>query len=272
MNESQKKLLNALAKKYEIPSFYDDDPSQFLKRYKTKADIEIAGFIAAMLAFGNRKQFIPKIDYIFKIAEASENGIYSWIKNRCFKKDFAHGEKKFYRFYSFDDMQNLFEEISNIIEKNKTFGEFFKLKYEEANKKSALQKSRNSGSQPSTNLIQLSEIISQAFPNSKIVPKGKNSAKKRIHMYLRWMVRKNSSVDLGLWSWYPQSNLIIPLDVHVMQMAIKLKLIPPDSKPDRKTAEKLTELLKEAFPEDPVRGDFALFGAGVDEKFLEEFF
>ena len=86
-------------------------------------------------------------------------------------------------------------------------------------------------------------------------------------MYLRLMVRKNSPVDLGLWTWYPQSALIIPLDVHVMQMAIKLKLIPQESKPDRKTAEKLTALIKEAFPEDPARGDFALYGAGIDENF-----
>ena len=267
MTESQKKLLNELAQNYEVPSFYDDDPSQFLKRYKTQADIEIAGFIAAMFAFGNRKQFIPKINYILETADSSEKGIYNWIKNRHYKNEFGHGEKKFYRFYSFDDIQNFFEEISNIIENNKTLGEFFKLKYEEANKKSDLQKSKNSGSHSSGNLIQLSELISQAFPNSKIVPKGKNSAKKRIHMYLRWMVRKNSPVDLGLWTWYPQSALIIPLDVHVMQMAIKLKLIPQESKPDRKTAEKLTALIKEAFPEDPARGDFALYGAGIDENF-----
>ena len=112
MTESQKKLLNELAQNYEVPSFYDDDPSQFLKRYKTQADIEIAGFIAAMFAFGNRKQFIPKINYILETADSSEKGIYNWIKNRRYKNEFGHGEKKFYRFYSFDDIQNFFEEIS----------------------------------------------------------------------------------------------------------------------------------------------------------------
>ena len=72
----------------------------------------------------------------------------------------------------------------------------------------------------------LCDIISESFPKAKIVSKGKNSANKRINMFLRWMVRDNSAVDLGLWAWYSKEDLILPLDVHVMQESIKLGLLP----------------------------------------------
>ncbi len=83
-------------------------------------------------------------------------------------------------------------------------------------------------------------------------------------MFLRWMVRRDSPVDLGLWKWADPASLLIPLDTHVMQEAAKLGLIPPASTASRKTAELLTAALNEAFPGDPCRGDFALFGLGVD--------
>lgn len=247
MNEKTKEHLVLLADKYETISFCDDDPSQFLRHYKKSADTELISFIAAMLSFGSRKQFIPKINFITELAD-SRGGIFLWIKNDFFKNDFRCGSEKFYRFYSFDDMQILFSELSQILKSEKTLGEYFKIKHEESP------------------LIPLCDLISLEFQKSKIVPKGKTSAKKRINMFLRWMVRKNSSVDLGLWQWYNQKNLLIPLDVHVMEEAVKLNLIDADSKPNRKTAEKLTNAMNEIFPDDPVRADFALFGLGVDKK------
>ena len=83
-------------------------------------------------------------------------------------------------------------------------------------------------------------------------------------MFLRWMVRRKSPVDLGLWDWADPAKLLIPLDVHVMQEAVKLELIPEGAAASRKTAECLTAALAEVFPGDPCRGDFALFGLGVD--------
>ena len=78
------------------------------------------------------------------------------------------------------------------------------------------------------------------------------------------MVRRGSPVDLGLWTWADPANLLIPLDTHVMQEAVKFGLIPQTSAASRKTAECLTTALSEVFPGDPCRGDFALFGLGVD--------
>ena len=89
-------------------------------------------------------------------------------------------------------------------------------------------------------------------------------------MFLRWMVRDSSPVDLGLWSsWYSKADLLIPLDTHVMQEATHLRLLAPSSsgRPKAATlkcAQELTDKMAEAFPGDPARGDYALFGLGVD--------
>ena len=91
-----------------------------------------------------------------------------------------------------------------------------------------------------------------------------NSSCKRLNMFLRWMCRKNSPVDFGIWDYDPK-NLIIPLDVHVMQAAQKLGLTKAKT-PSFKTAIEITEEMKEAFPNDPCRGDFALFGYGLNIK------
>ena len=259
MTDDLKQTLRQFAQKYETSSFMDADPSQFTRWYKELADVEAACFIAAMLSFGSRTQFIPKIRQIFELADKS-GGMKKWLISRDFAKNFDEnspdfekkGENlpKFYRFYSFSDMNSLFSELSEILKENGSFGEFLKKKYENLNSRDQLPGA-------------LADLISQSFPKSKIVPKGKNSANKRIHMFLRWMVRQGSLVDLGLWSWYSPKNLLIPLDVHVMQEGIKLGLLPPAAKADRKTALALTSQMTEVFPEDPARADFALFGLGV---------
>ena len=261
MNNDLRQKLIYLADKYETCSFTYEDPCQFLRWYDLSrpAEVETASFIAAMLAFGSRTQFIPKIQLILKMADCS-GGIVEWIKTDCYKKDFYYPEepenlqKKFYRFYSYLDMQIFFEELGNIL-RNSTLGDFFCKKWQEA-KLSSDEK----------NPAVLSDIISAAFPKSKLVPKGKNSASKRIWMFLRWMVRKNSPVDLGLWTWADPCELLIPLDVHVMQEAASLGLIPENSTASRKTAVLLTKELNQVFLGDPCRADYALFGLGVDKN------
>ena len=249
-----KKLLTSLADKYEVASFCDEDPSQFLHWYKKgTVNIELASFIAAMLAFGNRTQFIPKIRQILQTADNSSGSISAWLKTGSYKKDFPTGTKKFYRFYSYDDMQIFFDELADIIKNHDSLGKCFHEQWKEIQGAPLPQKASH-----------LADIISQSFPKSRIVPKGKTSANKRLHMFLRWMVRQNSAVDLGLWKWYPPAELLIPLDVHVMQEAQKLGLLPPNATASRKTAIALTKKMSEFFPEDPSRADYALFGLGVD--------
>lgn len=270
MAEFSKEYLISLADKYEVPSFYDEDPSQFLKWYsKDKiVDIECASFIAAMLAFGSRKQFIPKIRTILEIADKTSGSISAWLKSGA--PGFETGSKKFYRFYSYDDLHCLFSELASIIEVNKSLGEYFKKAWEsgvlgdvplgEGVAEEGTSEARGRLSPQES----LDLLISKAFPKSAIVPKGKTSANKRIHMFLRWMVRQNSCVDLGLWKWYPQEKLLIPLDVHVMEEGIKMGLLKENATASRKTAIILTEKMAKVFEGDPARADFALFGLGVN--------
>ena len=288
MTEELAAKLRTLADKYEVASFCDEDPSQFLRWYDpaagrgTIADVEVASFIAAMLAFGNRKQFIPKIREILQTSDRSLGCVSKWLCAGAYKKEFPSGEKKFYRFYSYNDMQVFFGELAGILEKSGSLGEYFRamglrsIAARRLAKNSPLDcfypasQGRSLGSEQRSasageDVPLLYEIVSSSFPKSAIVPKGRSSANKRVHMYLRWMVRRNSPVDLGLWQWADPSVLLIPLDVHVMQEAAKLGLIPEKATASRKTAELLTSALNEVFPGDPCRGDFALFGLGVDK-------
>lgn len=254
--------LQNLADKYETASFCESDPSQFLRWYSLDrvADVECASFIAAMLAFGNRKQFIPKIKEILTIADSTSNGVAAWILSGA--SNFPYGSKKFYRFYSYDDMHNLFDDLAAILRQAPTLGEYLK---------GIVGAKGMEGTDPSKYAVTPSDghtlagHLAAAFPNSAIVPKGTATANKRTHMFLRWMVRQNSPVDLGLWTWANPAGLLIPLDVHVMQEGINLGLLPPNAKATYKTAVQLSLELSQAFPGDPSRGDFALFGLGVDE-------
>lgn len=274
MQTELKQKLIYLADKYETSNFYKEDPSQFLNWYSDCSQIEIISFIAAMLSFGSRKQFIPKIKNICILADEA-GGIKKWLLAGDFsnfvtqirplsQRPLSQNdliEKKYYRFYSYADMLCLFKELGELIKNYGSLGEYCRINYEKAFSKQNAETPKNKQLPPG---VLLSQVLSGAFPESAIVPKGKSSANKRIFMYLRWMVRQNSPVDKGFWSWFSPADLIIPLDVHVMQESEKMELIPPKSAANLKTAVQLTKKLCEIWPDDPVRADFALFGLGVD--------
>ena len=251
MEQTLAEKLKFLADKYETKDFLLADPSRILWWYKDKQNAETAAFIAAALSFGSRKQFLPKIEIILNIADNS-GGINEWLKSGAFRKDFipcgADECDKFYRFYSYKDLCSLFCTLQNILCNSGSLEACVKARYQQ---------------NPEKNII---DSLSEIFDGCAIVPKGKTSAKKRLCMFARWMVRTNSCVDRGFWQWYPKEKLIIPFDVHVLDESIKLGLIPPNAKATRKTAELLTEELKQIWQDDPVKGDFALFGLGVSSQ------
>lgn len=249
ISPTTKNQLLALAKKYETHEFVKSDPSFGLYEFSNVRDTEVFAFIVAMLSFGKREQFIKKAKFIQSLCNQSP---YEWILSKSYNSTFINTEidlnSSFYRFYSYSDMLTFFDELNSILssKSDETFGNFMQKEFLKNPTK------------------HLSDLIAENFPKSKIVPKGKNSPKKRIQMFLRWMVRTNSSVDLGLWNWYEPKNLIIPLDTHVLQQSMNLGLIDKTEKPTLKTAIKITEKLKQIWQLDPVKGDFALFGLGVD--------
>lgn len=225
-----KEQLIALAEKYETADFIKDDPSQFMHRYSTPREQERAAFIAAALSYGSRKQFIPRIDALLNGTEVPDN------------------EECFYRLHTNKMVRRFLSVIDGIEAEYGSLGEWVK------------------ANDVHTGIDALKLITSHFAEKgaSDLIPKNTQSACKRVCMFLRWMVRNDSPVDLGLWSkQIDKSTLIMPMDTHVLQEAEKLGLIKSRSG-SMSTAIKLTNKLKEIFPNDPTKADFALFGLGVD--------
>ena len=114
--------------------------------------------------------------------------------------------------------------------------------------------------------LRLVTALISLFPGVKCVSQNPKGACKKLHMFLRWMVRRGSPVDLGLWEWADPADLLIPLDTHVLQESARLGLIAPYATASAKTAIELTQKMAQVFPDDPARADFALFGLGVDQN------
>ena len=174
-------------------------------------------------------------------------------------------------------MTALFMRLHEILEKHGTLGNCVKTLYERAPvaESATLQADSTAAhreqpaptdrrSLPQTPAERLLFALEAAFSGCHVVPQGKTSAAKRLCMFLRWMVRRDSPVDTGLWSWAQPKDLLIPLDTHVLQESVKMGLLPEKAGATLKTALTLTSELKEIWPDDPCKGDFALFGLGVD--------
>lgn len=263
-------LLKTLADKYEKASFMDADPSRFLRRYSKPRDQELAAFVVSQLSFGQREQFIAKLDAMFDAADgwalSSGNGgkpktrgasFADWLTSGGYKKFFPKSQKKFYRFFSYADMAALCGRLAQIVEEFGSLGAAVRARY-------GLADASGIATVPSE--LRLVTALISLFPGVKCVSQNPKGACKKLHMFLRWMVRRGSPVDLGLWEWADPADLLIPLDTHVLQESARLGLIAPNATASAKTAINLTQKMAQVFPEDPTRADFALFGLGVDQN------
>ncbi len=250
MTEELKTTLRFLADKYETADFLKNDPAQFMHKYATNRDKETAAFIAANLAFGKREQILSHVDAILTNAAPSPS---KWICEEKFLSFFPDDEKSFYRIFTNRDLRIFCQTLKKILDEFETLGDFFKEKRKQSDKKHIFQ------------------TVADFFPkNCALIPHSAQTAAKKLNMLLRWLVRQNSPVDIGTWNWANANELLIPLDTHVMRQAANFGLISENAKSaNLSVAENLTKKLEEAFPLDPVRGDFALFGLGVNKYNLE---
>ncbi|MBQ1671051.1 MAG: TIGR02757 family protein [Treponema sp.] len=261
-----KKQMLALADKYENADFIKNDPSQFMHRFSATEDIELVAFLAANLAFGRRDQIISHVQMILDKAGSWPA---KWVLDGSYKTFFLESDKSFYRMFSFRTMRIFFDVLSSILKQSSSLGDFFHAEFLKACKDADSFSRKIARANSGCPL--LSKVIASFFPKEcSIIPHGESSADKRLQMFLRWMVRDSSPVDMGLWKWYKKTDLLIPLDTHVMQEATRLGFLPPASSgkcraASLKTAVELTDKMRQYFPEDPVRADFALFGLGVDK-------
>lgn len=243
------KKLEELAKKYETEDFIKDDPIQFPHRFKNEKDIEIAAFVSSLLAYGNRKVFIKKLDELFVIMQ---NKPLEFVLNFEAKKLKGFN----YRFAKDFDVIEVFN-ILNKLYKESSLKELYEYGWRVNNSVD----------------IMFQSVVDYFYSNVKnpvgqgfyhLIPNPKNGgAMKRMNMFLRWMVRKGT-VDLGVWDFMPISELLIPLDVHVARLSREMGLLTRSSN-DFKAVLELNENLKKFDSKDPAKFDFAIFGLGVNE-------
>lgn len=250
-----KEYLDRKVDYYNRPSFIDKDPISIPHRFSKREDIEIAGFFAAIFAWGQRKTIINKTnDLLARMDDAP----FDFIMNHS-----AADLKKIEGFVhrTFNDADALY------------FIQFFKEHY---SRYKSLETAFTIFLSPEDETLEHALIGFRDYffswdhlkrTEKHIATPKKQSACKRINMFLRWMVRADEQgVDFGLWKHIKPSQLLCPLDVHVLRVAQRLGMIDTD-KSDFKTLIKLNEQLKNFDPLDPIKYDFALFGVGVEEKF-----
>ena len=247
-----RELLDREALRINNKAFIDKDPVQFPRRFDKLEDIEIVAFLAAMVAWGNRTMICRDIE---KMLSLMNHEPHTYLMNEGYRnldpsinihrtffgRHFIHfmkGMKKIYRDYGNLD---------------------------------SFAKAHNIGSHeaPAWRLVELINGILKDENNgqeeSRCLPLNlQQSALKRVNMALRWLVRDDGIVDMGVWKSIPKNKLFIPLDIHVGNVSRELGLLTRKAN-DRKSVEELTGVLRKLRPDDPAIYDFALFGIGVGE-------
>ena len=240
--------LVSLAEKYENKEFLIGDPSWFMHQVEGEANKELLAFIASCLSYGSRKQFMPRIQYILDSAQGDVEG---WLKSGRYAQDIRPDDACFYRLYTNRMMHDMLRALSEMLNIHGSMRGYVKSLPHRGERLSAIEV-----------IMSLCEWFA-AHGSRGIVPKDATSSCKRICMFLRWMVRSGSPVDIGIWAdLIDRRTLIIPMDTHVIQEARRLGLLS-SSTASMRSAQKLTDRLRDFFPDDPLKGDFALFGVGV---------
>lgn len=249
--EELKSFLDFKAQQYESSAFIEHDPIQIPHQFSKKEDIEIASFLTATIAWGNRISILKSAQKMMNLLDASP---YDFVTNHQ-EHDLESLKGFVHRTFNQTDLMYFIKSLKNIYEKYGGLEKLF------SNDSITLQKRIHyfkgvffELNHPQRTLKHISDPL-------------RGSAAKRINMFLRWMVRSNDKgVDFGIWKEISPSELSIPLDVHTGNIARKLKILKRKQNDARSLLE-LDSSLRKFDPNDPVKYDFALFGMGAFEKF-----
>ena len=251
LSKELKDLLEHKFNLYNSTNFIIEDPISIPHAYNQKEDIEIISFLISIISWGNRKSIIKSGNKLREILGSSPIDFIMRFKERDLKKiDFVHRTfNKFDLIYFLKSLKNIYENhdgLENVFSKNLN-DEFMY-----------------------NNISNFRKIFFSLYHEKRtekhISNPKKNSACKRINMFLRWMVRNDGVVDFGIWKKIKPSMLSCPLDVHTANIGRKLNLISRKQN-DLKTVLELDQKLRLFDKNDPVKYDYALFGMGVYEKF-----
>lgn len=276
-------FLNSKVEAYNRPEFIENDPIVIPHMFSKKQDIEIMGFWAATLAWGQRVTIIKKCkelialmdgapyDFVMNHQEPDLQKLLSF-KHRTFNDiDTLYFIAFFRHHYSnFESLEDAFvppdlrqpaEELKNYVISSDSEKSYKRSKADGSNIIEPIEQYLN-------HFRSYFFSLEDAPHRTKkhVSSPSQKSTCKRLNMFLRWMVRKDDKgVDFGLWNKIKPSELICPCDLHVDRVARRLKLITRKQN-DWQTAVELTRNLREFDPTDPVKYDFALFGLGIEER------
>ncbi|MBD5358809.1 MAG: TIGR02757 family protein [Bacteroides sp.] len=246
-----RELLDTEAARINNVSFIDKDPVQFPRRFSKLQDIETMAFLAAMIAWGNRKMICRDAE---KMISLMDNEPYHYVMEEGYED--LDPDINIHRTFFGSHLQYFLRGLHKIFKDYGSLDAFAK----------AMRVGETDA--PSWKLVEEMQKIMCDVNNgatcSQCLPVNlAQTALKRVNMALRWLVRDDGIVDMGVWSSIPKSKLYIPLDVHVGNISRELGLLTRKAS-DRKNVEQLTSLLRTIRPDDPVVYDFALFGIGVE--------
>jgi len=248
-----KDFLDTKVKQYNSPTFIESDPIQVPHKFSEKEDIEIAAFLTATIAWGNRKSIIKNAKHMMQLLD---NAPYDFVMQHR-ESDLKQLLPFVHRTFNGYDFMQFIKSLRHIYSNHDGLEAVF-LKYAE---KDSLQHAIHH--------------LKKAFFEVDYLPRTqkhisdplKNSAAKRINMMLRWLIRDdNTGVDFGVWQSLSPAQLSCPLDVHSGNVARKLGLLKRKQN-DAKALSELDNSLRKLDALDPVKYDFALFGLGVFEGF-----
>ena len=248
-------LLNEKVETYNRPFFIDSDPISIPHSFSKKQDIEIAGFFAAIFAWGNRTTIINKSK---ELMDLMDNTPHDFVLNHQ-PKDLKNLLRFKHRTFNSTDLLYFIHFFHHHYKKHDSLETAFSigLDKKDINTENALNGFYDY-------FFSLPDVPSRTKKHIA-APKNKSSCK-RLNMYLRWMVRNDKcGVDFGIWKKIKTSQLIMPLDLHVIRVAKRYQLLTRKQS-DWQAAVELTETLKRFDPKDPVKYDYALFGMGVMER------
>jgi len=254
MRERLKDFLDEKYLLYNRPDFIEQDPISIPHRFSKKQDIEISGFFAAILAWGQRKTIINKC---LSLMEMMDHAPHDFLLNHQ-EEDLKPFLQFKHRTFNATDTLYFITFLSKLYRQHETLEHAFVPNGPFGDMEGILVGFHERF---------FDDPFAPARTRKHIATPARKAACKRINMFLRWMVRKDEyGVDFGIWGEIKPDQLICPCDVHVDRVARKLGLIER-KQTDWRTAVELTESLKAFDPADPVKYDFALFGMGVEEKF-----
>jgi len=249
--EELKSFLDFKSEEFESPAFIEKDPIQIPHQFSKKEDIEIAGFLSATIAWGNRVSILKSAQNMINKMDASP---YDFVLHHQ-TKDLKNFNGFVHRTFNEIDLRYFILSLKNIYTKHGGLEKIFWS--EEIPMQERIHRFKRL----------FFELEHPRRTEKHVSDPMKNSAAKRINMFLRWMVRPNTKgVDFGIWKKVSPSILSIPLDIHTGNIARKLGLLKRKQN-DAKALKELDARLRKFDSEDPVKYDFALFGLGAYEKF-----